>query len=313
MLYELSESLERPRVRRFVDDGRTIGDERRPVGMVRVLHRTPIGSFALNPLKLRLFLSSRPPLRLDGHPSSPGEGSFGRTLVHRPGIRLRVREAPVLVRRELREGAGTVPTEKSGYLLVSRARSWPSRGSRLWSSTPIDLERGSASSLGRRHVDLCRPRVVMRHRSVSGPCGVVDVACLVMAALRWPHAFRRNLPRAEATFVMQHKRWAAQLSDMPYQRLPQVGWMTARSRPVAEKFARAPFPSSEHRSRQQTPALKDIAEAIKVSGISKIDLSIDEVKLIVNSLVYDGVLEEVRGPAARFNRNVRPDAQAFRN
>ncbi|CAM9203501.1 unnamed protein product [Ascophyllum nodosum] len=53
---------------------------------------------------------------------------------------------------------------------------------------------------------------------------------------------------------------------------------------------------------QQTPALKDIAAAIKVSGISKIDLSMEEVKLIVNTLVYDGELEEVRGAASRFSR-----------
>ncbi|CAN0381695.1 unnamed protein product, partial [Hapterophycus canaliculatus] len=50
--------------------------------------------------------------------------------------------------------------------------------------------------------------------------------------------------------------------------------------------------------------LKDIAAAIKVSGISKIDLSMDEVKLIVSTLVYDGLLEEVRGAASRFNRDV---------
>lgn len=55
---------------------------------------------------------------------------------------------------------------------------------------------------------------------------------------------------------------------------------------------------------QQTPPLKDIAAAIKVSGISKIDLSMEEVKLIVSTLVYDGLLEEVRGAASRFNRNV---------
>lgn len=55
---------------------------------------------------------------------------------------------------------------------------------------------------------------------------------------------------------------------------------------------------------QQTPPLKDIAAAIKVSGISKIDLSMEEVKLIVNALVYDGELEEVRGAASRFNRAV---------
>lgn len=54
---------------------------------------------------------------------------------------------------------------------------------------------------------------------------------------------------------------------------------------------------------QQTPPLKDIAAAIKVSGISKIDLSMEEVKLIVSTLVYDGLLEEVRGAASRFNRN----------
>ncbi|CAN0509347.1 unnamed protein product, partial [Ectocarpus sp. 12 AP-2014] len=46
---------------------------------------------------------------------------------------------------------------------------------------------------------------------------------------------------------------------------------------------------------QETPPLKDIAAAIKVSGISKIDLSMEEVKLIVSTLVYDGLLEEVRG------------------
>lgn len=55
---------------------------------------------------------------------------------------------------------------------------------------------------------------------------------------------------------------------------------------------------------QQTSPLKDIAAAIKVSGISKIDLSLDEVKLIVNTLVYDGDLEEIRGSASRFNRDV---------
>ncbi len=57
-------------------------------------------------------------------------------------------------------------------------------------------------------------------------------------------------------------------------------------------------------TKQETPPLKDIAAAIKVSGISKIDLSMDEVKLIVTTLVYDGLLEEVRGAASRFNRNV---------
>lgn len=30
----------------------------------------------------------------------------------------------------------------------------------------------------------------------------------------------------------------------------------------------------------------------------------EEVKLIVNALVYDGELEEVRGAASRFNRDV---------
>lgn len=50
--------------------------------------------------------------------------------------------------------------------------------------------------------------------------------------------------------------------------------------------------------------MKDIAAAIKVSGISKIDLSMDEVKLIVTTLVYDGLLEEVRGAVSRFNRDV---------
>ena len=59
-----------------------------------------------------------------------------------------------------------------------------------------------------------------------------------------------------------------------------------------------------HSAVQQTPPLKDIAAAIKVSGISKIDLSMEEVKLIVSTLVYDGLLEEVRGAASRFNRNV---------
>ncbi|CAN0559640.1 unnamed protein product [Ectocarpus sp. 12 AP-2014] len=54
---------------------------------------------------------------------------------------------------------------------------------------------------------------------------------------------------------------------------------------------------------QETPPLKDIAAAIKVSGISKIDLSMEEVKLIVSTLVYDGLLEEVRGAASRFNRD----------
>lgn len=58
---------------------------------------------------------------------------------------------------------------------------------------------------------------------------------------------------------------------------------------------------------QQTPPLKDIAAAIKVSGISKIDLSMDEVKLIVTTLVYDGLLEEVRGAVSRFNRDVSED------
>lgn len=51
--------------------------------------------------------------------------------------------------------------------------------------------------------------------------------------------------------------------------------------------------------------MKDIAAAIQVSGISKIDLSMEEVKLIVSTLVYDGLLEEVRGVASRFNRDVR--------
>lgn len=55
---------------------------------------------------------------------------------------------------------------------------------------------------------------------------------------------------------------------------------------------------------QQTPPLKDIAASIKVSGISKIDLSLDEVKLIVNTLVYDGLLEEVRAAATRCSRDV---------
>eukprot|EP00752_Nemacystus_decipiens_P003041 g2819.t1 len=41
----------------------------------------------------------------------------------------------------------------------------------------------------------------------------------------------------------------------------------------------------------------------QVSGISKIDLSMDEVKLIVTTLVYDGLLEEVRGAVSRFNRD----------
>ena len=67
---------------------------------------------------------------------------------------------------------------------------------------------------------------------------------------------------------------------------------------------RVPGDSPPFPALQQTPALKDIAAAIKVSGISKIDLSMEEVKLIVNTLVYDGELEEVRGAASRFSRGV---------
>lgn len=65
--------------------------------------------------------------------------------------------------------------------------------------------------------------------------------------------------------------------------------------------------TSTHATKE-TPPLKDIAAAIKVSGISKIDLSMDEVKLIVTTLVYDGLLEEVQGAASRFNRNVSETA-----
>lgn len=60
----------------------------------------------------------------------------------------------------------------------------------------------------------------------------------------------------------------------------------------------------KHQKLQQTSPLKDIAAAIKVSGISKIDLAMEEVKLIVDTLVYDGQLEEVRGAASMFNREV---------
>lgn len=68
-------------------------------------------------------------------------------------------------------------------------------------------------------------------------------------------------------------------------------------------YSQIVFCFSPRRGQQTTP-LKDIAAAIKVSGISKIDLAIEEVKLIVNTLVYDGLLEEVRGAASRFNRDV---------
>lgn len=72
----------------------------------------------------------------------------------------------------------------------------------------------------------------------------------------------------------------------------------------SDKIYLIPFFSFSWVLPQQTPPLKDIAAAIKVSGISKIDLSMEEVKLIVNALVYDGELEEVRGAASRFNRDV---------
>eukprot|EP00638_Chattonella_subsalsa_P001039 CAMPEP_0117745418 /NCGR_PEP_ID=MMETSP0947-20121206/7344_1 /TAXON_ID=44440 /ORGANISM="Chattonella subsalsa, Strain CCMP2191" /LENGTH=292 /DNA_ID=CAMNT_0005562557 /DNA_START=23 /DNA_END=901 /DNA_ORIENTATION=+ len=44
---------------------------------------------------------------------------------------------------------------------------------------------------------------------------------------------------------------------------------------------------------QGMASLQQIADRVRVSGISKVELTPDEVELIVNSLVYDGRIEEV--------------------
>ena len=41
--------------------------------------------------------------------------------------------------------------------------------------------------------------------------------------------------------------------------------------------------------------VNDIAGRIRISGISKVELSQDELELVIQTLVYDGRLEEVRG------------------
>ncbi|CAM9493564.1 unnamed protein product [Heterosigma akashiwo] len=50
--------------------------------------------------------------------------------------------------------------------------------------------------------------------------------------------------------------------------------------------------------RQQGMAsLQQVADRVRVSGISRVELTPDEVELIVNSLVYDGRIEEVQASA----------------
>eukprot|EP01032_Pedospumella_encystans_P019805 gene19805-22512_t len=48
-----------------------------------------------------------------------------------------------------------------------------------------------------------------------------------------------------------------------------------------------------HAHKEQMMDLAAIAEKIRISGISKIELSPDETELVVNTLVYDGRLEEI--------------------
>ena len=45
---------------------------------------------------------------------------------------------------------------------------------------------------------------------------------------------------------------------------------------------------------QGKASLKQVADLVRVSGISKIELSPDDFQTIINSLVYDGKIEEVR-------------------
>jgi DNA-directed RNA polymerase III subunit RPC6 len=41
-------------------------------------------------------------------------------------------------------------------------------------------------------------------------------------------------------------------------------------------------------------SLQDIAHKVRISGVSKVDLSLEELELVVNTLIYDYRLEEVR-------------------
>lgn len=46
--------------------------------------------------------------------------------------------------------------------------------------------------------------------------------------------------------------------------------------------------------------LQDIAHKVRVSGVSKVDLSLEELELVVNTLIYDYRLEEVTTIVARY-------------
>lgn len=54
--------------------------------------------------------------------------------------------------------------------------------------------------------------------------------------------------------------------------------------------------------------LQDIAHKVRVSGVSKVDLSLEELELVVNTLIYDYRLEEVRTIVEERAHRVRTNA-----
>lgn len=108
---------------------------------------------------------------------------------------------------------------------------------------------------------------------------------------------QRNLIKAVRSVTSKSKKLYMLFNTMPAKDITGGPWYTDQEfdREFVEDLARFVVQFVDSRGMASSA---EIANRIRISGISKVDLSSDESDLVLQTLVYDGKLEEVRHQVA---------------